>query len=104
MKLRCYSIYDRKTLAFFPPFFMATDGAATRSFADLAGDMNTQVGKHPGDFVLFMIGEFDDQKGAMIPLSPIAHVIDASALVQAMQQEIPFPDHVAGKGNGEART
>lgn len=90
MMLRCYSIFDRKALQYHPPFFQSTDGAATRAVADLANDLNTQIGRHPSDFVLFMIGEYDDQKGAMLPCSPLVHVVDAVALVQGRDVPLPF--------------
>lgn len=82
MLLRCYSVFDRKALQYFPPFHSSTDGAAVRSFGDLANDPATNVGRHPNDFVLFYVGEYDDQKGAMLPVSPLVHVADAIALVQ----------------------
>lgn len=87
MILKAYSIYDRKSFQYHPPFFASTDGAAARSFADLANDMQTNVGRHPNDYVLFCCGEFDDQKGAMVPVSPLLHVADASALVR--QENMP---------------
>lgn len=102
MIINAYSIYDRKTLAYFPPFYAPTHGGAVRSLADLVQDMNTSVGRHPNDYVLYCVGIFDDSKGALLAQSPIEHVIDASALVRAMQQEIPFPDVGTVKSNEEA--
>lgn len=91
MKLRCYSIYDRKALQYHPPFFASTDGSALRSVTDLVTDTNTSVGRHPGDYVLFYVGEYDDQVGAMIPVSPLVHVLDVLALVP-QAQPLPFQD------------
>lgn len=92
MILRCYSVFDRKALQYMPPFFQSTDGAATRLLSDAVGDPQTNVGRHPADFVLFYIGDYDDQKGQMIPVSPLVHVIDAVALVQK-QEPLPFTDN-----------
>ena len=89
MRLNAYSIYDRKTLAYHTPFFSVTDGAAIRSFTDLANDSNTNIGRHPADYVLFCVGEYEDQVGALIPISPLRHVIDATATIQ-QQAEMPF--------------
>lgn len=89
MKMNVYSIYDRKALSYGMPFFQATDGAAARSLSDLANDVNTMIGRHPTDFVLFNIGTYDDQLGLMIPETPLRHVMDAAALVQ-VQEELPF--------------
>lgn len=81
MILRCYSIYDRKALQYHPPFYAVTDGSAVRSFADLVKDPNTNIGRHPADFVLYCVGTYDDNKGAMTPVSPLTHIMDAAALV-----------------------
>lgn len=94
MMSRCYSLFDRKALWYAPPFQATTDGAATRTLADAVAEPNSMVGRHPGDFVLFFVGHWDDQKGAMIPASPLVHIIDAVSLVAALQSEIPFPAHV----------
>lgn len=88
MLLRAYSIYDNKALVYRAPFFASTNGEASRSFADLANDINTIVGKHPADYSLFCVGAYDDQKGQLHPLLPIEHVVDALTVYQAQQ---PFP-------------
>lgn len=86
MKLLAYSVYDLKALIFHPPFFMPTDGAALRAFTDTANDLNTSIGRHPADFVLFCVGEYDDQTGWFEGLTPRRHVADATALVTVQLQ------------------
>lgn len=71
MVLKAYAVFDNKGDVFNTPFFMATNGQALRAFADLAADRNTLVGRHPGDFKLVCVGQFDDQTGVM---EPVAHV------------------------------
>lgn len=82
MLLRAYSIFDNKALVFHAPFFAINNAAASRSFGDLVADPQTNVGRHPGDFVLFCVGHYDDAKGTLMPVSPLEHVVDAAALVQ----------------------
>lgn len=89
MFLNAYSVYDRKALQYYPPFFAATDGAASRMFSDLANDGNTNVGRHPSDYVLYRIGQYNDQKGALMPESPLCHIVDAAALVE-QKGALPF--------------
>lgn len=81
MKLNAYTVYDNKSLTYSPPFFVHTDGAAIRMFSDLANDMNTNVGRHPGDYSLFQIGTFSDGNASMEPTLPIRHVVDATAMI-----------------------
>lgn len=95
MMVRCYSVFDRKALNYMPPFYAPTDGAAVRSLSDAVSDANSQLGRHPNDYVLYFVGEFDDSKGAMIPCSPLLHVIDAIALVKVLQAEAPLLDRLA---------
>lgn len=97
MILRAYSIFDRKSLQYYPPYWASTDGAAARTLADAAADPNSSIGRHPMDYVLFHVGEYDDQKGTLTPCSPLNHVIDAIALVPVQQQTF---DYQAGLPNG----
>lgn len=55
-----FSIYDSKTLAYLPPFFMQTKPAAIRAITDVANEPGHQFNKHPGDYTLFYLGTFDD--------------------------------------------
>lgn len=89
MQLKAYSIFDNKALHYHSPFFMSTHGQAVRALQDLVSDLSTTVGRHPGDYVLYCIGAFDDQKAALLPLSPLEHVCDAISLVK-LQQTLPL--------------
>lgn len=88
MLLRAYSIFDNKALTYHQPFFAATDAAAVRMLRDLVDDSNTSVGRHPGDYALFLVGEWNDQNGQFSALVPSLHVTDAIALVR--QEPIPL--------------
>lgn len=82
MILNAYSIYDRKALQYHPPFFASADGAAVRSMLDLVNDSNTNIGRHPGDYVLFRVGDWDDEHGKFSPHTVLVHVCDALSLVR----------------------
>jgi len=89
MVLNGYTVFDNKALQYHPPFFAATDGAALRSFQDLANDNNTTIGRHPSDFSLWMCGSYDDNKGLFHPCSPLVHIADAVALIR-VQPQLPL--------------
>ena len=73
MKLNIYSIYDSAAKAYMQPFFVQTNGIAIRLFTDNVNSKDdNQVSKHPQHFTLFKIGEFDDQKGTIEPMTPEA--------------------------------
>jgi len=66
--MNIYTIYDIKANAYLTPFFLPTDGMATRTFADCANDPQHQFGKHPEDYILWKIGNYDDAIGIITPL------------------------------------
>lgn len=80
MKTSVYSVFDAKAAVYGVPFFMPKDGMAVRAFTDLANDSNTMCGKHPEDFTLFKIGEFDDATGQVVGNTPVAVVTAASVV------------------------
>jgi len=92
MILTAYTIYDRKALQYHAPFFMVADGAAVRAFTDLVNDTNTNIGRHPADYVLFRCGAYDDSNGAMMPAGPLAHMVDGSALIRSAANGDLFAD------------
>lgn len=63
MKSKVYTVYDSKVESYMNPFLMQTKGQAIRAFADSVNDEKTQFYKHPEDFTLFEIGEYDDASG-----------------------------------------
>ena len=65
MKLVVYSIRDSKSEIFSQPMYMVTPGVAIRMFGDEVGNPNSNLNKHPEDFALFRLGQFDDSTGAL---------------------------------------
>jgi len=106
MRMNAYSVYDYKTGAYHLPFFAINDGVAVRTLSDAVADPNMMFGRHPKDYVLYCVGQFDDQAAQLIPMSPIKHVIEIITILQSLQSEIPFPDRLASeafKANGTKR-
>lgn len=60
MKIKIFTVFDSKVEAFLRPFFMQSKGEALRAFADTVNDKNTQLNRHPEDYTLFELGEYDD--------------------------------------------
>lgn len=72
MRYKVMSIRDRISETFSQPMFFATVGAAIRAFADEVKRPaeNNNLNKHPDDFDLFQVGEFDDNSGEFEPMRP----------------------------------
>lgn len=59
------AIYDSKVGAYGPCFCAKAKGEAVRNFMDACKDENLPFHKHPGDFVLFVVGAYDDSLGCV---------------------------------------
>lgn len=63
-KLQVCSVRDRAALVYGRPFFTPSVGSAIRSFSDhLNGSEDSEMIRHPEDFDLFHLAEFDDESG-----------------------------------------
>jgi len=69
-----YSVYDNKCEFHKFTFAQRTKGEAIRTFTDLANDANTEICKHPEDFSLFFIADFDETKGEYKNVTPPEHL------------------------------
>jgi len=69
-KLKMFAAEDRKLGVFLTPFFFLHTGQALRAWSEIVNDRTTVVGKHPADFSLSQIGEFDDADGSIVPHKP----------------------------------
>jgi len=63
MRFKICVVRDRALDSFGTPIFVASKGQAIRSFADEVNraDPNNSLNKHPEDFELFYLGEYDDE-------------------------------------------
>lgn len=83
MMLQIYSVYDAKACFFGQPFFDQNPASAIRNFSDAVNDGSNPHNmwhKHPEDYSLFCIGDFDNQNGELIPILPPRSLVTASAL------------------------
>lgn len=67
MVLKVFSVLDTKGDVFMTPFVFSAVGQAVRAFSDLVNDGQSMVSRHPGDYRLTCIGEFDDSTGRLAP-------------------------------------
>jgi hypothetical protein len=65
MILNIFTVFDSKAEAYLPPFYMSSIGQAQRAFTDSVSNPEHQFGKHPEDYTLFLIGNFDDSSCAI---------------------------------------
>lgn len=72
------SIRDTKAAFYNVPLMVTnTTEEAVRSFGELATDSRTSIARHPEDYDLYEIGEFDDQTGVIASYDAPIHVMKA---------------------------
>lgn len=104
MILQVYSVYDKAVNAFMQPFYARSAGEAIRSFTELANDGATNVSRYPLDYVLFRLGDFDDNSGLFTSGEP-ARLVGASEVkrelaVPTMNDDVPLRKRGNGEGGG----
>jgi hypothetical protein len=66
MKKIYYAVYDRKAEIFSQPFLEIKDGTAIRAIQDIViNNKDHAFAKHPSDFSLHRLGEFDEISGVI---------------------------------------
>lgn len=69
LKNRMFSVHDVKCNTFLSPFIAPTNGSAIRSFSDIVNQPESVIHKHPEDYNLYFVGEFEQDSGALLPLT-----------------------------------
>ena len=69
---KMFVIYDSKANAYMQPWFLTQEAMAQRAFADCVNDADHNFGRHPEDYTLFAIGDFDDQSAKVQWTPPIS--------------------------------
>lgn len=65
MKLQMMSVFDRALGAYMQPWFAQSKGQAQRMFTDEINNPQGDMHKHPEDYALFHLGEWDNETGAL---------------------------------------
>lgn len=72
MKMKVIAIFDHATKSFSVPEATPHIGAAMRSFTDHANNKENAIGRHPDDYELFELGEFDTNTGLFATGAPVS--------------------------------
>lgn len=103
MKMIMYSIYDSAVECFARPMFVNTQAQIMRMLKDEMENADSSLAKHPYDYALFRVGEFNDSDGIVTPLLPAQHVCSLIALKQGdlfpddgEVEQLPLPKSYGG--------
>lgn len=68
--MKVFSVRDRAADVFGRPFFVPTTGQAVRAFTDTINSKeDSEMVRHPDDFDLYHLADFDDETGQFECLS-----------------------------------
>lgn len=63
---KIFCVRDNKSKCFPQPMFLAyAPGEALRGFQDVVNDDKSQLCKHPEDYTLYELGDYDMEKGVI---------------------------------------
>lgn len=81
---KMFAIKDRATDSFNVPFTVMTTAQAVRTFADEVNSdpQRSAIAKHPDDYDMYIVGEYDDQTAKITPLDPIERIARAKDLLR----------------------
>lgn len=68
------AVYDKKLGLFDPPFIVRHVGEAIREWDVVRKDEKTKFGKHPSDYEIFQIANYDDTTGSFVEIKPHLHL------------------------------
>nr|AVQ10232.1 DNA binding protein VP4 [Gokushovirinae environmental samples] len=66
MRMTVCVVRDRAADVFGRPIFAVSRGQAVRSFTDQVNEKGSELNKHPKDYELYLLGEYDDGSGQFI--------------------------------------
>lgn len=88
-KQKVFAPFDSKLGLWMQPMFFLHSGQAERTWKELANS-DTIVAKHPVDFALYQIGEFDDDTGMLTAITPPVQLMTALAAKDVPPAELPL--------------
>lgn len=80
MIVKLFAVYDDCSRVYDGPVPAQTEELAMRNFKDMLMNPNSVISKHPENFSLWIVGNWDDSTGEVIPLElgkkRICHALD----------------------------
>jgi len=86
-KLKAFAVFDSKIESWHPPMFFQHTGQAERTWMELCRDTQSMLNKHEADYVLYQIGEFNDDTGILTSITPV-QVMTAVAAKQVRSNDV----------------
>lgn len=95
------SVYDSKVKVWSQPHLFVNRGAMLRAWEEAANDPQSPFSKHPADFTMFVVGEWNDETGQAVMFH--AQESLGTALQFKRDQQLPFMANVENINRQEAQ-
>ncbi|UQT28871.1 nonstructural protein [Microvirus AZ-2020] len=79
--MKIFAVKDLAINAFGNPIFCKAQGQAIRSFMDECNNQESMMAKHPADYEMYYIGEYDEETAAILQADNIERVARATDYV-----------------------
>lgn len=89
--MNVYALFDRKLRQYGQLMQERNDFGIQRGMADgIAGNREALISKHPGDFDLYQVAEFNDESGVLVPVVPprlVSNMLELVAVAPSLEKE-----------------
>lgn len=76
------AVRDVKADCYFTPILADNKAIAMRNFADAAANPDLTIVKHPEDYALYHLGEYDQATGKITALDQPVHICSAEEMLR----------------------
>lgn len=88
--MKFFSVFDSAAGLFGRPFVDQSVGVAVRGFADECRRKESPLAAHPQDYILYELGEFDQDTGVITVLPEPKNVAEAVRFALPPEPPLPF--------------
>lgn len=81
--LKVCAVFDIAIEAYGQPIFVRALGEATRSFADELARSESAMSRHPTDYQLYHIGDYDESSGLLVACTPPRRLVSGADVAAA---------------------
>ncbi len=84
MNLQIFTVYDSKIEAYLVPFYFKNRGECLRTFTDTVNDPSHMFNRHPGDYTLFHIGQYNEDDASF---SLLDHHVNLGKAIEFIKED-----------------
>ena len=87
-----FSVYDKKAEYFLQPMFARNAAQMLRDLSDVVSNRDSLLGKHPEDYAVYQLAQFDEISGAIFECNRVK-LGDCDSLFRPQLRSDQVGDH-----------